>query len=117
MARETSNVPINVEYFSEIVNASGMTHKNFAWTVGRTKSFVYNVISRGYMQTPTAELLCNVHGADLQKLLTIPSETQEPETAQENNQQQIIFADEETIQTLKKALINIEKKLDLLLKK
>ena len=114
MARETSNVPINADYFAEIVSNSGMTHKQFARTVGRTEAFVYNAKSRGYMQLPTAELLCNVHGADLDKLLCVQDE---PETVQETNQQQIIFADEETIQTLVKALINIDKKLDLLLKK
>ena len=115
MERETSNLPINVEYFAEIVSNSGMTHKQFARTVGRTEAFVYNAKKRGYMQLPTAELLCNIHGADLDKLLN--TETQEPETAQESNQQQIIFADEQTIDTLVKALINIDKKLDLLLKK
>ena len=115
MARGTSNVPINVEYFVEIVSKSGMSSAQFARTVGRTEAFVYNAKSRGYMQLPTAELLCNVHGADLDKLLTV--ETKEPETVQDTNQQQIIFADEQTIDTLVKALINIDKKLDLLLKK
>lgn len=114
MARETSNLPINVEYFAEIVSNSGMTHKQFARTVGRTEAFVYNAKKRGYMQLPTAELLCNIHGADLDKLLNT---TQDQETAQESNQQQIIFADEQTIDVLVKALINIDKKLDMLLKK
>ena len=117
MARGTSNVPINVEYFVEIVSKSGMSNAHFARTVGRTEAFVYNAKSRGYMQLPTAELLCNVHGADLDKLLFVPTETKDPETVQDTNQQQIIFADEQTITALVKALINIDKKLDLLLKK
>ena len=115
MGRGTSNVLINVDYFNEIFSKSGMTRAEFALSVGRTKSFVYNSQSRGYMQKPTAILLCNVHGADLDKLLTV--ETKEPETVQEDNQQQIIFSDEQTIDALLKALTSIDKKLDLLLKK
>lgn len=112
MGRGTSNVLINVDYFNEIFSKSGMTRAEFALSVGRTKSFVYNSQSRGYMQKPTAILLCNVHGADLDKLLFVP-ETKEPEI----DPQQIIFADEQTIDALLKALTSIDKKLDLLLKK
>lgn len=106
MLTSTSNVPINVDYFMSIVKKSGLTHREFSESVGRTKSFVYNAKDRAYMQLPTAKLLCKIYGADLDKLIAID----EPKEATAQN------ADEQSINTLVKALINIDKKLDMLIR-
>lgn len=102
--RNTSNKPVDIQYFLEIVRASGLSKKDFSESVGRTEAFVYNVQKRGYMQLPTAKLLCNLYDADLNKLLI---QTEEP-TEEKQEQQQMFYADWDILK-------RIEMKLDELL--
>lgn len=107
MERKSSNVRINVDYLQEIVSKSGLTHSEFAKTIGRTKSFVWNAKDRGIMQRPAAELLCKVHGADINKLL-ISEESESKESTPP-------YADAESIETLVNAILNLEKKIDVII--
>ena len=69
MSRANNHVKIDTEYLSEIVRKSGLTHREFCATLGRTESLIHKARQRGYLQRPCAELLCKVHGADINKLI------------------------------------------------
>lgn len=108
MSRGSNHVKIDTEYLSEIVKKSGLTHREFGASVGRTESLVHKAKQRGYLQRPCAELICKIHGADINRLILpeIPVEI-EPKKPDATMQ---------SIETMAKALIRIEKKIDLLMK-
>lgn len=105
--RNTSNTPIDTGYLAQIVQDSGLTKREFSESVGRTEAFVHNALKRGYMQLPTAKLLCSLYDADLNKLL---KQTEEPKE-EKQEQQQMFCADGDIGNILKR----IEAKLDELL--
>lgn len=108
MSRGSNHVKIDTEYLSDIVRKSGLTHREFCATLGRTESLIHKAKQRGYLQKPCAELLCKVHGADINRLI-LPEKPVEIEPKKPD-------ATMQSVETIAKALIRIEKKLDLLLK-
>ena len=112
MSRATNHVQIDTEYLSEIVRNSGLTHREFCATLGRTESLIHKAKQRGYLQKPCAELLCKVHGADINRLI-LPETTAQPEQAEPEKPDAMM----QSVETIAKSQIRIEKKLDLLLEK
>lgn len=106
MHKSNSYISIDTDYFRKIVTNSGLTQEEFAKTVGRTKSFIWNSTHNRKMLRNTAELLCKMHGADLDKLIV----------KDEPKDQSVHYTDAQSIDTLVKAIINIDKKLDMLIR-
>lgn len=111
MSRGNNHVKIDTEYLSEIVKKSGLTHRDFGASVGRTESLVHKAKQRGYLQRPCAELICKIHGADINRLILpeTPDSSEQPE--QKTPEAALVAA----IETMAKASIRIEKKIDALL--
>lgn len=111
--RKTSNVQIDVDYLNEAIKASGKTIKEIAASIGRTYSFIRNATVRGQMQRPAAELLCNIHGFDINQLCPKPVEessfTLEPVQQEEAK---VLMSDDETLKAFVEALNRVEKKCD-----
>lgn len=107
MSRGSNHVKIDTEYLSEIVKKSGLTHREFGASVGRTESLVHKAKQRGYLQRPCAELICKIHGADINRLI-LPETPVEIEPKKPD-------ATMQSVETIAKALIRIEKKIDLIL--
>lgn len=106
--RKSSHVAINVDYLREGIKNSGMSHEEFAASIGRTKSFINNAFTRGTMQRLAAELICKLHGLDIDQLCPKPAEPEpvQPEEAK------VLMSDDETLKAFVEALNRVEKKCD-----
>ena len=80
-----------------------MTRAALSASIGRTNSFVQKAFERGYMQIAAAELLCKIHGFDIDKLCPKPKEPDKPK---------VLMSDDKTLQALVETLMRIEKKVD-----
>lgn len=104
--RTNTNIAVDVEYFKQLFTNSGMTQAQFAATIGRTASYINNIITRGYIQKAAAILLCKQHGGEFE-LLCPPEHAKEAETEPKQPKSN----EEAFLETL----IRIETKLDKLL--
>ena len=102
-----TNVTINKDYLREIIKKSGLTQKDFAGSIGRTPKYISNSLSRGYMQSVAANLICKLYDANVNLLCPKPVEQQQ--------EAKFLMSDDKTLTALVESLNRIEKKLDVFL--
>lgn len=106
--RKFQNAKSDTDYFMSIVKKSGLTYRQFAESIGRSKSFVYNAMTRGYSQIPALKLMCKIYRADYNKMVIQDAVEEEPKA----EHKMLPYADAESVEKLLGAILRIEKKLD-----
>ena len=110
MARRSSNIPIDGEYFNQFLISTGKKKAEIAETIGRAPSYITNCIKRGYIQEPVLKLFCSLYPIDVDKLC-LPEEPAKQQDAEP------MTWDDLNMATAIEMLARIEKKLDAILGK
>lgn len=77
---KSNMVPINTQYFQQIVSESNLTKEEFASSIGRSVNTINGIARKKEAQAVIAKMICKVHGADYGKLTCAASASEKAES-------------------------------------
>lgn len=99
---------IDAKYIKSVLLARSISSADASRAIGRSPNYIANICRTGRMLMNSAEFFCKTFGADIDKLIV----KDEPE----RSEQPVPVADAETIAALAKALISLDRKVDLIMR-